>query len=99
MNERNAPNKLPWTLTEQLAADRTRLANERTLLAYGRAALGLIVSGTGFGQYLDSTLLRILFLTFIPMGLILLGVGVVRFRRRNRQLRQYRTPPDQEQDV
>lgn len=99
MNEPNAPNKLPWTLTEQLAADRTRLANERTLLAYGRAALGLIVSGTGFSQYLDSTLLRVLFLTFIPMGFIVLVIGIVRFRRRNKQLRQYHTPPDQEQGL
>lgn len=89
MKKQPSPDLLPLTLTEQLAAERTKLANERTLLAYGRAALGLIVSGTGFGQYLDSPLLRTIFISFIPLGIVLLGVGIVRYRRHHRVLRRY----------
>lgn len=62
------PDKSPLTLTEHLAADRTDLANERTLLAYVRTALALIASGTGFGEMLDSPILKIVFLSFIPVG-------------------------------
>ncbi len=89
--ENDTPDSL--TLTERLAADRTRLANERTLLSYVRTALGLIVSGTGFSEYLDSPLLRTVFLLFIPVGLIILIVGVVGFRRRRTTLSRYLTEP------
>ncbi|WP_460673738.1 DUF202 domain-containing protein [Larkinella ripae] len=85
--------KLPTdqlTLTEQLAADRTRLANERTFLAYGRTALGLIVSGTGFSEYLDSPYLRVIFLLFIPAGIGVLFLGMIRFWRRKKMLNRFR---------
>ena len=83
----------PLTLTERLAADRTRLANERTLLSYVRTALGLIVSGTGFSEYLDSPLLRTVFLLFIPVGIFVLITGAVGFQRRRKTLNQYLVQP------
>lgn len=82
---------LPSTLTERLAAERNSLANERTLLAYIRTALALIASGAGFAEYLDSPVLRIIFLLFIPAGIIMLGLGVFRFWQRRNVLRQYRS--------
>lgn len=88
MEPANAENQ-KLTLTEQLAAERTRLANERTLLAYGRTALGLIAGGTGFGEYLDSPLLRTVFLLFIPTGVMVLIIGVIRFRRHKKALDRY----------
>ena len=84
------PEKLPLTLTERLAAERTDLANERTLLSYVRTGLALIATGTGFGQFLDSALFRNLFLLFIPVGAVVLVVGVTRYWQRRRMLNQYR---------
>ena len=92
MSQSNNPGQL--TLTERLAADRTRLANERTFLAYMRTALGLIATGTGFGEYLDSPLLRIVFIMFIPVGVVVLIVGIVGFQRRKRALQRYAAEPD-----
>lgn len=94
MKPSTLPETLPLTLTERLAADRTRLANERTLLAYIRTALGLIISGAGFGEYLDSSLMRTVFLLFIPLGVFFLVIGVVQFRRRRKALSRYLAQPD-----
>ena len=41
------------SLTDHLAIDRTILANERTLLAYLRTALGLVVIGATFLHFLE----------------------------------------------
>lgn len=90
-SDQKPEHELPLTLTERLAAERNSLANERTLLAYIRTALSLIVSGTGFANYLTSPILRVIFLAFIPVGLLVLIIGGVRFRQQRKLLRQYRT--------
>ena len=89
MSQSNNPVRHPLTLTEQLAADRTRLANERTLLAYVRTALGLIASGTGFAEYLDSPSLRVVFILFIPVGVLVLLIGIRSFLKRRKGLNEY----------
>ncbi|MBC8156239.1 MAG: DUF202 domain-containing protein [Bacteroidetes bacterium] len=86
----NQPDPVKLTLTEHLAADRTDLANERTLLDYVRTALALIISGTGFSELVASPVLRLVFLFFLPLGVVVLAVGVVRFRQRRKALNQYR---------
>lgn len=88
-NQPNSPEKIPLTLTERLASERNRLANERTLLAYVRTGLALIVSGTGFSKFLDSPIERLLFMTFIPIGIMVLIFGFVRFRQQQRILAEY----------
>ena len=94
MSQSSKPIRNPLTLTEHLAADRTRLANERTLLAYVRTALGLIISGTGFAEYLDAPSLRVIFILFIPTGVLVLLIGVRSFLRRRKELDDYtRHPP------
>lgn len=90
-SDQEPKNQLPLTLTERLAAERNSLANERTLLAYIRTALTLIVSGTGFANYLASPILRVIFLAFIPVGLLVLSIGGVRFWQQRKLLRQYRS--------
>lgn len=93
MNQPSNSVRPPLTLTEQLAADRTRLANERTLLAYVRTALGLIASGTGFAEYLDSPSLRVVFILFIPVGVLVLLIGVRSFLKRRKVLNNYTEEP------
>lgn len=90
MSQPNTPDQsIPLTLTERLAADRTRLANERTFMAYVRTALGLIITGTGFSKYLDSPLLRVVFILFIPTGIVVLVLGIISFRKRRNELDRY----------
>ncbi len=91
--EPTQPEKPTLTITERLAADRTSLANERTLLAYSRLSLALIATGTGFGQFLNSVILRTLFLLFIPIGILILVIGMIRFRQRRKTLNHYRDGP------
>ena len=94
MSQSNTPDPGQLTLTERLAADRTRFANERTFLAYVRTALGLIAAGTGFGEYLDSPVLRVVFMLFIPVGVLILIVGSIGFQRRKRVLQRYTAIPE-----
>ena len=55
----------PKNIRDQLAADRTILANERTLLAYLRVALTLFVAGVSFIKFFESRILMILGAAFI----------------------------------
>lgn len=67
---------------DYLALVRTDLANERTLLAYGRTAL--MVSATGVTLlkfYPDSLTIRILSWPLIALGLLIALFGIIRFAR------------------
>ncbi|TWU43333.1 hypothetical protein Q31b_23720 [Novipirellula aureliae] len=59
---------------------RTDLANERTLLAYGRT--GLMVSGTGVTLikfFADEEILQVIGWAFLGLGLLVGAVGLLRF--------------------
>ena len=73
---------------DRLALVRTDLANERTLLAYGRT--GLMVTGTGatlIKFFADSTVPPVIGWVLIVSGAIIGIIGVVRFVSLNRRLR------------
>lgn len=57
-------------LRDTLALDRTRLANQRTLLAFVRTGLYLAVTGAGIFQFSDTN-------RFFWLAWILIGVGIV----------------------
>ena len=68
-------------LRDELAIDRTLLANENTLLAYLRSALTLMIAGVTFIHFFAASWLLWLGFAFVPLGL---GVGLFggwRFRR------------------
>ena len=76
---------------QQLAAARTRMANERTLLTYVRTSLALLAFGL--------TLLQLYPGRGQPLGYgalatscIVLGVGWLRFRYHQRQIEDCRLP-------
>ncbi len=77
MNSDNSNN--PGVFQERLAEVRTRQANERTLLAYMRTALTLIVAGVTFVHFFNNLLIEILGVVFIPFGIITLVLGIIRY--------------------
>ncbi len=78
-------------LSDRLAISRTHLANERTLLAYVRTALALAAGGVGLVQIFTSPTVVALGWALIPASALVLIVGVVRFQRARRALRDAET--------
>ncbi|MGO3811795.1 DUF202 domain-containing protein [Mesonia sp.] len=64
-------------LREHLALERTKLANERTLLAYIRASLYLLVGGTALLQLESQENMHIIgyLALFICVLFIIIGIG------------------------
>jgi putative membrane protein len=70
-----------------LALIRTDLANERTLLAYGRTALMLVATGVSLVKFLNVTAeLVYLGWILIAIGAFVGGTGIVRFASLKRRL-------------
>jgi putative membrane protein len=76
-------------LRDYLALERTKLANERTLLSYIRSSLYLLLGGIAIIQ-LDG-FENIKFLGYVSLSLTILFIiiGVYRFQKLNKQLRIY----------
>jgi putative membrane protein len=73
-------------LRDELAIDRTLLANENTLLAYLRSALTLIIAGVTFIHFFAQSWLLWLGIAFVPMGVAVALFGIGRFRRMQRSI-------------
>jgi putative membrane protein len=72
------PNEL--ILRDHLALDRTRLANERTLLAYIRTAFMLIVAGaTALKLFVETPAVVVTAWLFIALGVFVVLLGTWRF--------------------
>ena len=77
------------SLGDLLALDRTRLANERTFLAYLRAGLMLLVSAVSILKLLPNEEVLVTLAWFmLPISLLLAGVGAFRSIRLARLLKQ-----------
>lgn len=75
-------------LRDYLAIERTRLANERTLLSYIRSSLYLLLGGIAFFQLKEFTNFRYLaFLSFV-FSIIFFVIGVYRFTILKRSLKR-----------
>jgi len=84
-------------LRDELALDRTLLANERTLLAYLRPAVALVIAGftmIHFGA--ESDWFWLAGLVLIPVGILAGLTGFVRFRAMNRTISRIRKPKSEE---
>lgn len=68
-------------LREYLALERTKLANERTLLTYIRTGLYFLVAGSTLGQLMDTPFWDIADVPVIVIGLVICLIGAVRFIR------------------
>jgi putative membrane protein len=76
-------------LRDYLALERTKLANERTLLSYIRSSLYLLLGGVAIIQL--EGLEGIKFIGYISLALtiLLVIIGIYRFQKLNNQLRSY----------
>ncbi len=69
-----------------LANEQTILANERTLLAYLRTMMTFFIAGVTFIKFFGHPALTIVGWAFIPVSLIILGVGIVSYLVRKRAI-------------
>lgn len=67
-------------LRASLAAERTILANERTFLAFLRTALTLFAAAVTFIRFFDHPVLSVVGWIFIPVSIILVILGVLRYK-------------------
>lgn len=68
-------------LREYLAIERTKLANETTLLAYIRTGLYFLVAGSTIGHLVATEFWKIIGTPLIVIGLIIMMLGLVRYFR------------------
>jgi putative membrane protein len=74
------------TLNDYLAIDRTILSNERTLLAYGRTALAMVIIGGSALKFFDPGILTVVGWLFLVGGVIIMLIGWRRYRHTDRLL-------------
>jgi len=80
-------------LRDHLALDRTRLANERTLLAYVRTAFMLIIAGaTALKLFVETPAVVITAWLFIVMGVVVAVFGAWRFESMRRKINRRMGP-------
>ena len=79
--------KSPYSLNDILAMERTTMANERTFLAYIRTAMTLLVPGVTGVQLADTLLLRVVSSLFVPLGVVVFIIGVLRFQKKRKMNR------------
>lgn len=78
-------------LRDELAIDRTILANERTVLAYFRGAISLVIVGITFIHFADmGQLLFYVGLACLPLGLAVGVFGYGRYRKMDREIKVVR---------
>ena len=68
-------------LREYLALERTKLGNERTLLAYIRTGLYFLVAGSTLGQVMETTFWKTIGDPLLYTGVLIMVLGVWRFIR------------------
>ncbi|MDA3833362.1 MAG: DUF202 domain-containing protein [Spirochaetales bacterium] len=76
-------------LRDFLALERTKLANERTLFAYIRTSIYLILAGIAFIQLKDFDSIKWLGYISLVLSVVLLVIGIWKYYRLNRQLKEF----------
>ncbi len=88
-------------LTDQLAAARSILANERTFLSYQRMALTLAIAGFSFIKFSNMLVFELLGYLFLPAAVITILLGMLRYSKmrdliRNSEIESYEKLEEQE---
>lgn len=85
-------NKEKLILRDHLAMERTKLANERTLLAYIRSSLYLVLGGIAFLGMKDFQEIRYMGYFSLFLSVLLLLVGIFRFLQLKKHIQQIYEP-------
>lgn len=78
--------KAELILRDELAVDRTMLANERTLMAYLRSALTLFIAGVTFIHFFEYGMLFYMGIAFLPISVTTAILGIWRYRKMNKAI-------------
>jgi len=73
-------------LRDELAVDRTLLANERTLMTYLRFGVGLLIAGVSIIQFSTQDWYWAVGIACLPIGIITGLIGVKRYRKMNKSI-------------
>ncbi len=73
-------------LREHLAIERTRMANQRTLLSFLRTGLYFLVAGSTLGQLVNTTFWKYMGVPFIMVGVLIVAIGAVDYFKGRRKL-------------
>ena len=77
-------------LREYLAIERTKLANERTLLTYIRTGLYFLVAGSTLGHLIETAFWDLMGSPLIVVGLLITTFGAMRYLRVRREIQNTR---------
>ena len=84
-------------LRDEIAIDRTLLANERTLLAYLRSGVTLLIAGVSIVHFSRDGWFLAAGIACLPAGGFAIVIGALRYRKMNRSIclirSQSRQPP------
>lgn len=83
---------------DYLALDRTRLANERTLLSYLRTGFTSLITGISFIKFFETIFFHVTGLLLISGGFILLVIGFWKFVRMQHLIESIENIRDEEDD-
>lgn len=85
-------NKEEILLRDHLAIERTRLSNERTLLAYTRTSLYLVLAGIAFLGMEGLKEMKIVGIISISLSIIVILIGITRFFQLKAQIMKMYDP-------
>lgn len=91
-------NKEDIILRDHLSMERTKLANERTLLSYLRTSLYLLLGGVALLGLKDFQDLKFLGYIALSLSALLIIVGTVRFIQLKKQLERFYVPIDEDEN-
>jgi putative membrane protein len=82
-------NKEEIILRDYLALERTKLANERTLLSYTRTSLYMLLGGIAFLQLEEFRSIRVAGYLALGLSVVLIAIGLYRYFQIKRRLSRY----------
>lgn len=83
---------------DYLALDRTKLANERTLLSYLRTGFTSLITGISFIKFFDTVFFQVCGLLLISTGFIVIVIGLWKFVRMHNLIESIENITEEEDD-
>lgn len=77
-------------LRDELAIDRTLLANERTLLSYLRSGIALFIAGVSIIHFSHQAWFTAVGFACLPSGLVTVWIGIRKYREMGKSIQVIR---------